>query len=76
MENRKTLVSKNGYSLDQVTHLDENGNVIKITFEVIDPSGAVVGTFDNIDEARELYKTLVPAPKPINKPKGPSGPSM
>lgn len=74
MQSRETLISKNGYSLEQVTNLDERGNVISVTYEIIDPSGNVVETFDNLDDARELFKTLVP--EPTNKPKGPSGPSM
>ena len=63
MQNRKTLVEKGGYSLDKITHLDEDGNVIKVTYEVIDPDGNVVDSFDNLDnldDVRELFKSLVP----------------
>jgi hypothetical protein len=41
MENRIKLVSNLGFSLIQVNDVDENGNELSTSYEVIDPYGNV-----------------------------------
>jgi hypothetical protein len=62
MKNRITLAFKDGLSLIQVNHLDENGNVILVNYEVCDEDGNVLGEFNSIEEAQEFIKTHRPEP--------------
>jgi hypothetical protein len=71
MQNRKTLGIKSGFSLVQVDELDENGNVLSTSYEVVDPDGKVIGRFGSLKEAQDVFKTVV-SPEPPR----PSGPRM
>lgn len=62
MKNRKTLASENGLLLVQVSHLDENGNVVHVSYEVRDESGNVLGEFNSIEEARAFIRNYRPEP--------------
>ena len=68
MQNRKTLGSKSGFSLVQVDELDENGNVVSISYEVVDPEGNVIGRFGTLKEAQDYLKTVMPPEPP--QPRG------
>lgn len=59
MENRVVLYSKNGFSLEKVTHKDKNGDVIETSYEVIGPSGTVIASFSSLDEATLHFQNLV-----------------
>lgn len=78
MKNRVVLYSKNGFSLEKVTHKDENGDVIETSYEVIGPSGTVITSFNSLEEATLKFNTLVndARPKPKVKTSGFSGPGM
>jgi hypothetical protein len=73
MQNRKTLESKSGFSLVEVNELDENGNVVSTSFEVVDPDGNIIGLFGSLKEARDFLNSVVP-----QEPESPrsSGPRM
>ena len=43
MKNRKTLLSKSGFNLVQVDILDGNDNVIRVSYEVVDPDEDAIG---------------------------------
>lgn len=60
MQNRKTLGTKSGFSLVQVDELDENGNVVSTSYEVVDPDGKVIGRFGSLKEAQDCLKTVLP----------------
>ncbi|PIW60817.1 hypothetical protein [Shewanella sp. CG12_big_fil_rev_8_21_14_0_65_47_15] len=62
MKNRKALSSKNGLSLVQVDHLDGNGDVIRVSYEVCDANGNVLGEFSSIGDAEEFIKNYRPEP--------------
>ncbi|HHQ4693970.1 TPA: hypothetical protein ACSP2S_000697 [Aeromonas veronii] len=59
MENRVVLYSKNGFSLEKVTHRDENGHVIETSYEVVGPSGSIIASFSSLDEATLHFQNLV-----------------
>lgn len=71
MQNRKTLVSKSDFSLIQVDELDENGNIVSTSYEVVDPDGNVIGRFGSLKEAQDFLKTVLPP-----EPPRPSRPKM
>jgi len=58
MRNRKTHTSESGFSLVQVSELDENGNDIRTSYEVVEPDGNVAGLFGSLKEAEGFYKLL------------------
>ncbi|WCH21107.1 hypothetical protein [Aeromonas salmonicida] len=73
MQNRKTLGTKSGFSLVQVDELDENGNIVSASYEVVDPDGDVIGRFGSLKEAQDFLKTVLPQEP---EPPRPSGPRM
>jgi len=58
MRNRKTHASQSGFSLVQISELDENGNDIRTSYEVVEPDGNVAGLFGSLTEAKGFYKLL------------------
>ncbi|ASK56265.1 hypothetical protein CEQ48_16355 [Vibrio tarriae] len=62
MKNRKVLGSKDGLSLVQVNHLDGNGVLVRVSYEVCDADGNVLGEFSSIGEAQEFIKGYRPEP--------------
>ncbi len=58
MRNRKTHESQSGFSLVQVSELDENGNDIRTSYEVVEPDASVAGLFGSLKEAERFYKLL------------------
>ena len=68
MQNRKTLGKNSGFSLVQVDEVDENGNVLSTSYEVVDPDGNVVGRFGSLKEAQDFLKTVLPPEPP--RPRG------
>lgn len=69
MQNRKTLVSNSSFSLVRVNEVDENGNVLSTSYEVVDPDGNVIGRFGSLKEAQDFLKTVLPPEPP--QPRGP-----
>lgn len=69
MQNRKTLASKSDFSLVQVDELDENGNVISTSYEVVDPDGNVISKFGSLKEAQEFLKTVMLEPPRASRPR-------
>ncbi|MFQ2814698.1 hypothetical protein ACK30E_07315 [Aeromonas caviae] len=59
MKNRQRLFSENGYSIDKVTLVDGNGDVIDTSFEVVDPSGTVISSFNSLEKAKQLFNALL-----------------
>lgn len=74
MQNRKTLGSKSEFSLVQVDELDENGNVVSTSYEVVGSDGNVIERFGSLKEAQDFLKESEPEPEP-ERPR-PSGPRM
>ncbi|MGT4673618.1 hypothetical protein ACO2CR_06425 [Aeromonas caviae] len=71
MKNRQRLFSENGYSIDKVTLVDGNGDVIDTSFEVVDPSGTVISSFNSLEKAKQLFNALLAnATTPTTKQKG------
>jgi hypothetical protein len=58
MRNRKTQASQSGFTLVQVSELDENGDEIRTSYEVVEPDGNVAGLFGSLREAEGFYKLL------------------
>jgi len=58
MRNRKTQASQSGFSLIQLSELDENGNDIRTSYEVVEPDGNVAGLFGSLKEADRFYQLL------------------
>jgi len=58
MRNRKTHASQAGFSLVQVSELDEKGNDIRTSYEVVEPDGNVAGLFGSLKEAKGFYKLI------------------
>jgi hypothetical protein len=73
MQSRKTLGSKSEFSLVQVDELDENGNVVSTSYEVVDSDGNLIGRFGSLKEAQDFLKTVLPQEP---EPPRPSGPRM
>lgn len=70
MENRKTLASKGGISLVEVTEVDENGNIIKTSYEACGPDGIPMKSFSNLKDAQSYLKSLLPEPEPPKPSRG------
>ncbi len=58
MRNRKTHASQSGFSLVCVSELDNSGNDIRPSYEVVEPDGNVAGLFGSLQEAEGFYKLL------------------
>lgn len=58
MNNRKTLLSKSGFNLVQVDLLDGNDNVIRVSYEVVDPDEDAIGRFGSLSEAKNFINML------------------
>jgi len=58
MRNRKTKASQSGFSLVQISELDENGNDRRTSYEVVEPDGNVAGLFGSLTEAQGFYKLI------------------
>ncbi len=58
MGNRKTQASQSGFSLVCVIELDNSGNDIRVSYEVVEPDGNVAGLFGSLKEAERFYKLL------------------
>lgn len=71
MSNRKTLTSKNGFSLVEVTLLDSNGHFVRTNYEVYGPDGDHLDSFGSLEEAQSYLKSVLPEP-----PKPPRGMGM
>ncbi len=57
MINSEVVDRKNGFSINEVTETDENGNVISINFEVCDSDGNVLNSFATIAEAEQFIES-------------------
>jgi len=58
MKNRKILLSKSGFNLVQVDVLDGNDNVIRVSYEVVDPDEDAIGRFGSLTEAQNFINML------------------
>ena len=67
MQNRKQIESHCGYILLQVDILDSKGNVIRSSYEVLEPSEDVIGRFGSLKEAKE-YMELLYNPSKLQRP--------
>jgi hypothetical protein len=75
MENRIKLVSNFGFTLIQVNDVDENGNGLSTSYEVIDPYGNVLERFGILEEVKYFFKTVLPSKPKRSRPR-PRGPGM
>ena len=53
-----TLESKFGFILDQADKLDENGNVVSTSYDIIDSDGNIIEHFGTLREAQNYFKTV------------------
>lgn len=51
MKNRKTLKSKDGFTLVESTEVDDNGDVVSVAYEIYDPSDEMLDSFPTQEEA-------------------------
>ena len=58
MKNRRTLLNNTGFDLVQVDTVTENGNVIRASYEVVEPSEDVIGRFGSLSEAMKFMDLL------------------
>ncbi len=58
MTAHKTLENQSGFYLVRVNTLSDSGSVIRTSYEVVDPSGDVIGRFGSLKEA-ENFMTLL-----------------
>ena len=58
MKNRSTLLSNTGFDLVQIDTLAQDGNVIRASYEVLDPSEDVIGRFGSLSEAMKFMDLL------------------
>jgi hypothetical protein len=75
MQNRKTLNTKDGFSLVEVTETDENGKVTITGYEVYGPNGDLLESFSNLKDAQNYLGTVLPDSEP-EPPGSSSGLSM
>ncbi|MGF1764111.1 hypothetical protein [Aliivibrio kagoshimensis] len=59
MKDRKTLASNSGFSLIQVIEVDDNGNILSTSYEVVDPDGKTIGCFGSLKEAQDFLKNIL-----------------
>lgn len=65
MSNRKTLDSKDGFSLVEVTEFDENGNIVSTSYEVYGPDG-LLESFGSLTEAQSYLTSVLPEPPKLS----------
>ena len=58
MRHRKIRVTSFAFNLVQVSELDDKGNDIRTSYEVIEPDGSVAGLFGSFKEAESFFKLL------------------
>jgi len=58
MKDRKTLVTESGFNLVQVDLLNAGNNVIRTSYEVVDPDEDAIGRFGSLKEAQNFIKML------------------
>ena len=51
-------MTQSGFTLVQVDTEDEVNRVIRTTYEVVDPSEALIGRFGSLQEAQNFIKLL------------------
>ena len=49
--NRKTLKSKDGFTLVEATEVDDNGDVVSVVYEIYDSNEELLDSFPTQDEA-------------------------
>lgn len=64
----KTIQTENGFKLKEISFFDENGEVVKVRYDVTDADDNVLGHFSSIDKAQAYLSTLnmVSSPSPFN----------
>lgn len=64
-QTRSIMGGENNFSLERVCELDESGQIIRSWYEIFDPDGNLVGTFETIKEARRYIEDNSPSsPRP------------
>jgi len=58
MKDRKTLVTESGFNLVQVDSVNKGNDVIRTSYEVIDPEEDAIGRFGSLKEAQNFIKML------------------
>ena len=58
MKDRKTLITQSGFNLVQVNSLNRGNDVIRTSYEVIDPEEDAIGRFSSLKEAENFIKML------------------
>ncbi len=58
MKNRETLMRQSGFHLVQVDLSNAGNNVIRTSYEVVDPIEDVIGRFGSLTEAQNFIKML------------------
>lgn len=64
---KKTIANKNGFTLVEVTEFDEQGNVLRIKYEVYGPDGELLESFATLEDAEEYFESVTnerPTPSP------------
>lgn len=62
MKNRKVVGFKDGLFLVQVNHLDGDGVLVRVSYQVCDADGNVLGEFSSIGDAQEFIKGYLSKP--------------
>jgi len=58
MKDKNTLTSQSGFNLVQVDTLADSKDVIRTSYEVVDPSEDVIGRFGSLKEAQSFIDLL------------------
>jgi len=58
MKDRKTLVTESGFNLVQVDSVNKGNDVIRTSYEVVDPEEDAIGRFGSLKEAQNFIKML------------------
>ena len=58
MKDRKTLVTQSGFNLVQVDSVNKGNDVIRTSYEVLDPEEDAIGRFGSLKEAQNFIKML------------------
>ena len=58
MKDRKTLVTQSGFNLVQVYSVNKGNDVIRTSYEVVDPEEDAIGRFGSLKEAQNFIEML------------------
>ncbi len=58
MKDRKTLVTQSGFNLVQVDSVNKGNDVIRTSYEVVDPEEDAIGRFGSLKEAQNFIEML------------------